>query len=782
MTGRQLAARVRAADPGLALLKRATRVTVAALTGFYTCLYGFDSPVTAVYSIFTTVALGVLSTVAGSPAQRSRTYLTAAAVGAVLAVAGTWTATSNWLAAGGMLLVGFLVSLAGVGGPRLVGVANGLQLFYILACFPPYAPDTIGYRLGGIALGATLLTTADRLLWPDPGPRPFTVQLAKAADLVATHAQELAAALQLRALRDPTSTAGENVDGAVDMDMDMDMDIVTASPASCRAADEALDALLLARLPPMQRPLSPGARDRGLRHASESLRHVHSRLRTAMIPARATDARAIAALLEPLVSTLRGCAETLRGKTHPPTVDTVRRALGQFDEARMRWLSHPDPVTAPAQLRAGARMTLAAGASLALVEACRAVVGAPVTAPDLVGAEGRPRDNLSPFAYATRATPKLYWDRLALHLTGRSVLLQNAVRTGVVLAAARLVAAALDLSHGFWVLLATLSLMRTSAADTRTTLRPAFVGTVVGALIGGAVITVAGPDRTVYAALMPVVLIAAFTLGPIRGIAWAQGGFALVVSFLFMQIAPGSWQLAEVRLVDVVVGGLTGAVAGLLAWPRGGGGEVRRSAASFLHADGAALQATALDLLGVGDPDAARTRDFAARRALLLAEASNAQYHSERPDPALNHEDLHAALDLGRFILRGGEFLHLRYTSRPPRPVAGADLVPVAAADAAAATDEYADALLHGRRPRPSTAADPITVETAWLLHERVPRELPGDPGDRPAATAAATRDGFGSRELLRPADVEAWLSAVIRYGSRAARPADRSSRQVPAD
>ena len=43
-----------------------------------------------------------------------------------------------------------------------------------------------------------------------------------------------------------------------------------------------------------------------------------------------------------------------------------------------------------------------------------------------------------------------------------------------------------DLQHGFWVMLTVLVLMRTSAADTAPTLRPALTGTLVGSVVAGA--------------------------------------------------------------------------------------------------------------------------------------------------------------------------------------------------------------------------------------------------------------------------------------------------------
>ena len=99
-------------DPGLLIVHRALRVTIAASSGFFLCRYLVGDVNTGVYALFATVALGALSEVTGTPAQRTRTYLGALVVGLALASVGTILAVSTWAAAAGMLVVGFLVSFA----------------------------------------------------------------------------------------------------------------------------------------------------------------------------------------------------------------------------------------------------------------------------------------------------------------------------------------------------------------------------------------------------------------------------------------------------------------------------------------------------------------------------------------------------------------------------------------------------------------------------------------------------------------------------------------------
>src|SRR3954464_4771842 len=101
----------------------------------------------APYALFGAVALGALSQIPGGPRQRAGTLLAVLPVGWVLVSLGTLLSVSTALATAGMFVLGFAVSFAGVGGPRLVGLAAGLQLLYILPCFPPYDPGALGYRL-----------------------------------------------------------------------------------------------------------------------------------------------------------------------------------------------------------------------------------------------------------------------------------------------------------------------------------------------------------------------------------------------------------------------------------------------------------------------------------------------------------------------------------------------------------------------------------------------------------------------------------------------------------
>ncbi|MGV9574958.1 FUSC family protein, partial [Streptomyces nigra] len=155
-----------------AILRRAVRVALAASAGFYTCLYGFDEPVLALYALFAPISLGLLSTIPGSGRQRAEVMLKALPVGLALVALGTALAVHTWAAVLGMLVVGFLLAFAAVAGPRPAGAAPALQLFYILACFPPYDPGALGLRLAGLTVGVLALVLCELFVLPDPPDHP----------------------------------------------------------------------------------------------------------------------------------------------------------------------------------------------------------------------------------------------------------------------------------------------------------------------------------------------------------------------------------------------------------------------------------------------------------------------------------------------------------------------------------------------------------------------------------------------------------------------------------
>nr|WP_239029238.1 FUSC family protein [Pseudonocardia acidicola] len=704
---------LRRRDPGLAITRRAIRVGAAACAAFFLGRYGLGSPTVATYAVFGVIALGALSDVSGPPRQRTRTLLGCFAAGAVLVTLGTLLAVNTWAAVAGMLVVGFVVAFAAAGGPRVTGVASGVHLFYILPCFPPYQPETLPQRLLGLAIGVGLLAVADRVLLPDPGPPGFRTRLAEVADRVAAFLSAL--------LDEPTGTP-------------------RWADALERRREDArpfIEKLRLGGLPLAERPAGPSARDRGLTQAAQALRALHDGLGAIVgavasrEPAPAPELVAeVRATLGVVAASLDQVRAALRDVGPPPELAAVDAAIVADDDRRIRRLSTTDRA---ADLLPGAPLRVAVQeavlAQRTLVLAARAGLGVPE--PVVAAADTAPGGQ---FWYVRAGPVELWWRRLRCHLTFRSVYLQNAVRLAVGLALARLVAGEFALSHGFWVLLATLSLMRTSAVATRSALAPAFLGTVVGALVAGGLLFVAGPQSVLYAVLFPIVLVGGLVAGPLFGPAVGQALFTILVAVLFAQLAPASWSLAGARVLDVVAGGLIGVLIGVAIYPRGGRGEVRREAARCLRAGADRIEQT-VGLLAGGPPAGGAPEDLDGRGLLVLFDASYAQYRSEPragpPDPV----DWLAVLGAAHRLDRGAAALQRRFPEPTPSPW------PQVAVGMRAAGHEVAD------------------------NYRVLADELARDMLPAPAPAAAGTPD---------------WVTAMVRSPDRAAHP-DAALRVVDA-
>ncbi|MFJ8588439.1 FUSC family protein [Streptomyces sp. NPDC093595] len=617
-----------------AALRTAVRVTLAVCAGFYVCRYGLERPVMAVYALFGTIALGVLSRVTGSGRAASAGVVKAMPAALALTAVGTLLAVRTWTAVLGMLVVGFALTFSAIAGPRVAGPSSGLQLCYILACFPPYAPQDMGDRLAGLALGMFLLAAAQRWILPEPAAPGYRARLALAAGTAAGIAAGLAATAGPRP-RD----AGPPGEGAGD-----------------RTARAVADALSPAEVPAGERPAAPSRSSRAYAQAGASARTLLHQLHgLALTPPERPDALA-AQLLRAVADACRRTAEALHGaQPPPPDPGGVHAEIVRFQEARHR--GSPSRQEGDPRFRA---------AVLATAESARNVESAVRVA--LLRRRAGPVEPRPLFWYADASGPRLWARRLLGHLTPRSVLFQNAVRVALGLGAARLVAGLLDLSHGFWVLLAVLTLVRTTVLQTRRTVTQALTGTLVGALCAAGLLVAAGPGATVYAGLLAPVLFATFALGPLLGIAWAQGLFTVLVSVVFAQLAPTTWQLDEVRLLDVLTGSAVGLVCGLLAWPRGARRELRNAMARLLH-ECASLVTAATAAILPGPPGRTRVNAEPVSHALVMAQTAYAQYLNEPVTPHPGRQggadsggettDWHAALMAGQHTLAGSYWLPL---------------------------------------------------------------------------------------------------------------------------
>ncbi|WP_308120535.1 FUSC family protein [Streptomyces bambusae] len=369
------------------------------------------------------------------------------------------------------------------------------------------------------------------------------------------------------------------------------------------------------------------------------------------------------------------------------------------------------------------------------------------------GRAGAPPAPSGRFWYARMRAPHLWWRRLVGHAGRRSVFFQNAVRISLALAAARVVAGLDTLPHGFWAMLATLTLTRTTVGATRADVRQALVGTLIGAVVTAALLAGVGTHIAVYAAALPALMLVAFTVGPVKGVGWAQALFTLLIALVFAQLAPVTWQLAEFRLLDVLIGSAIGAVFALLAWPQGAQEEVGRSAAELLRC------AAAVVVIATAEVVAGAVRQVREppglgplRHMVVLAESAFAQYQSEprhwrgaAPDGRTGGPrapDWQASLLVGHHALWGADRLLASADASASAPVGGAvgspaggPVAPVRepplGPEAAESLTRLADRV-SGRMLLLSAVLDPVGDADQALLPSGRPDTVAKAPADAP--------------------------------------------------
>jgi len=594
-------------------LRRAGRAAIVLPAVFAFADKMIGHPTTALFGAFGSFALLVLAQFSGPWRTRVIAYLVLACTGAVFITLGTLCSRTPWLAAGAMAVVGFVVLFSGVfSGYVSTGTAAAILIF-VLPATVPAADSEIPARLAGwgLACGATILAVI--FLWP---PRRGADLQYEAADAVRRVADVL----------------------------DADADQLTHRGRVAHNAVEGLERQLRGT---QQRPTGPTGRLAALASLPGELdwllsllsRPTEHRAHERAWAAENDEAMAAEA------SVLRAAAERLDGREARPDFAHLDAALDAVAPEMVKRLpalasdasasSVAEALEPPFRIRAPAYS--------ARQSAGYALRAAGVGAPELDGPE--------PGSRPERALLRATEERVREHGSVGTVWFQNSLRGAAGLAIGVYIAQRTGVQHGFWVVLGTLSVLRSNALGTGRTILSALAGTAVGLVLGAGIVIALGTNRGVLWAVLPVaVLIAAYAP---RAISFAvgQAGFTVFVLVLFNLLAPVGWRVGLVRAEDVAIGLAISLGVGLLFWPRGAAALVRQDLATAYARAADYLAAAARQLIEGGPEEdtahAAHAADVAFRR---LDEAFR-QYLSERSAKRVNPDDI-AALVVGASRVR----------------------------------------------------------------------------------------------------------------------------------
>jgi uncharacterized membrane protein YccC len=564
-------------DPEWYALHKAIKVAVAVTVGLAIgTLIG--NPQLSLFASFGGVAMLLFADFPGGQSARLGAYLALFVMGAVLIVLGTLASTVAWLAVLGMAVVGFGVLFSGVLSAASAAATRALLLTFILPVTIPATLADVPARLGGWSIAAILAIPAAVLVWP---PREHDKLRARAAEACAALAQ----LLKERASPDTTADAPDPVDTA-------------AARATDASTQEAIEALRHQFRSTTFRPV-------GLTTGSRLLMQLPDRLEwlravAQRIPAGTADPwppRAVE-LVRCCGAVLQSSADVLATAAHRPTYETRQRLTGamrELDQLRAQVSDFLQVVTdvqgpghAPTWLPPSVAHELAYTTHLAgHTVAVSAAADARPLLDRLLGRQA-PGSVEGPVAAAHRL--------VAGHITRRSVWFQNSVRGGLGLSIAVLLAEVTEIAHGFWVVLAAMSVLRTTALTTGSTALRALAGTLVGFLAGAGIILLVGVTPWHLWVLLPFVVVVAAYLPEAVSFAAGQAAFTVMVVILFNIIAPVGWTVGLVRIEDIALGCAAGLISGVLLWPRGAAGQIRRTLSDYYQRSADALE-TAVDRL-----------------------------------------------------------------------------------------------------------------------------------------------------------------------------------------
>jgi uncharacterized membrane protein YccC len=605
--------------PDLAALKSAARAAIVMPAVFAFADKVIGQPQTSIFAAFGSFAILVLVEFGGAPRDRLVAYLGLASVGAAFITLGTLCSRNAWLAAAAMVAIGFAILFSGVLGGYFAAATTGALLTFVLPATIPAPNSAIPDRLEGWGLACAAGICALMLLWP---PRRRT-------DL------QREAAGALRAVAD-----------FLDPDRE-------PSAEGARLARAAVDALGRRLLGTQHRPTGPTGPTAALASLPDELDWLLSFLGQSedlqtLELACAEDAEAMAAA----AAVLRASAGRLEGRDEHPDLARLDAARDAVARALVRRLPEL-PIDTPADMVPQALDT--PFRIRAATYSARQVAGYALLATGGEAAELDHQDLVQPLP--ARAALETTEQLAVEHATVRSVWFQNSVRGAAGLAIAVYIAQRTGLQHGFWVVLGTLSVLRSNALGTGWSVLSALAGTAVGIVIGALLVLGIGTHEAVLWGVLPIaVLVAAYAP---RAISFAAGqaAFTVVLFVLFNLIQPVGWRVGVVRIEDVAIGFAISLGVGLLFWPRGAAALLREDLATAYGRSADYVVATARQLIAGADSEDAARAERAAEAALHRLDDAFRQYLAERSATAFNVEDIAALVGGASRVRRAAQSL-----------------------------------------------------------------------------------------------------------------------------
>jgi uncharacterized membrane protein YccC len=590
-------------DPGRYALKNAVRAAIVVPAAFAIGLKVFELPQMALFGAFGSLGMLLFVDFAGTRRMRLLAYLATVGVGCLTISLGTLCCHTTWLAVVVMALVGFAILFAGVIDGYIAAASLVLILTFVIAAMVEANASEIPDRLAGWGLAAFFSLIAIFTIWPTRPPDGLRRGGAAALDALAALLDGMASTLT-------DGLAGEKEEerlGAL--------------------SAEAYEKVVAARnafvsLP--HRPSGAGGRTAAFGRLVDDLDWFDALAREQPAPGWVSEGFAPerAAIETAVPAALRRAAERLRandpgdGGAELDRLSKDHRAIGRAFIARLgQHMPEDDSQRVTEELNEAYRLrSLAYGA----LQIGRHAIQAS-------GGEGPPEPTLTPTRSGLREGRRI----AGSHAGFRSVWFRNSVRGAAGLALAVLVAKVTDAQNGFWVVLGTISVLRSSALATGTTVVEAITGTGIGIIVGGLLVWAIGDHTWLLWTVFPLaVLLAAYSPRAISFVA-GQAGFTIVIVVLFNLLNPIGWRVGIIRIEDIAIGCAISLVTGFLFWPRGAADVLRASIGSAYETAARYLDVTIATMLGVREADPIEPIAVEASEAALRLDETVREYLAE---------------------------------------------------------------------------------------------------------------------------------------------------------
>ena len=597
-------------DRGYASLRRAGRTAIVMPSVFAIGDKVIDNPVIATFAAFGSFALLLLVDFTGTTRDRLRAQAALAAVGGVLVCLGTLAERATWLSTAAMAAVAFLVLFAAVVSSVIASATTSMLLAFILPVTFAGPISSIPDRLAGWGMASAASLIAVTLLWPAPTRDPLRLSAIAACHALAERLRADVTFLLNGAEHLPEAEHDEVI----------------------KRTDAAIVAVHQTFLATPYRPTGLGTAARSVVRLVDELKWLHAII--ALITPRPSGANA-----NPIACPVRSAAaivlersadvlasphggskqlDAALGELHDALSSMELRATAELpiaefvgfsdttdlDQRVEEFITALDP-SFRAQELTFATSQVGANVALAAAAECRSWTDRLL---------GRQPEGLSTTLTAAH-------ERAASHFERHSVSLHNSLRGAAGLAAAVLVARLTGVEHSFWVVLGTLSVLRSNALNTGQNIVRGILGTAAGFVIGAALLEAIGTDTTLLWFLLPVaILVAGFAPAAIS-FAAGQAAFTVTLVILYNIIEPAGWQIGLLRIEDIALGCAISLGVGLLFWPRGAVAALG-TALSEAYQESAHYLASAVEF-GMGRCDiGSPQRDAPATEAIRAASAS----------------------------------------------------------------------------------------------------------------------------------------------------------------